>query len=261
MAKRFTDTEKFSDTWYRKLSLLHKVIWEYLLAECNHAGILENFDLEMMSFKIGTNISLDDLTFFDNRIKFVNDTTIFIPKFLDFQYGTFNPKNKVHLNVLRELEKHSISAPWTERGRSVNASKEKEKEKEIEKEITTTISKQIDTSSKLYGEYQNVYLSKDQYGKLLSMCASEKLLNELIESFSVNIEVGKERPYSAELPNAHYERLKSYYNYRKKNPDSFIETKRPDCRPYKAPEKVVNTEEDLEKIADIKKRIRAMRRG
>jgi hypothetical protein len=78
----------------------------------------------------------------------------------------------------------------------------------------------------LYGEYKNVSLSKEHYGKLLSMCASEKLLNELVNSFSVNIEVGKERPYIAELPNAHYERLKAYYNYRKKNPDKFsIESK------------------------------------
>jgi hypothetical protein len=78
----------------------------------------------------------------------------------------------------------------------------------------------------IFGEYGNVSLTKEQYGKLLGMCASEKLLNELINSFSVNIEVGKERPYIADLPNAHYERLKSYYNYRKKNPDKFsIESK------------------------------------
>ena len=79
----------------------------------------------------------------------------------------------------------------------------------------------IDEGAKLYGEYANVYLSREKYQMLLGMCASEKLLNELINSFSVNIEVGKERPYMAELPNAHYERLKSYYNYRKRNPDKF----------------------------------------
>jgi hypothetical protein len=75
----------------------------------------------------------------------------------------------------------------------------------------------------LYGEYQNVNLSKEHYGKLLNMCLSENLLNELINSFSVNIEVGKERPYKADLPNAHYERLKAYYSYRKKYPAKFRE--------------------------------------
>ena len=74
----------------------------------------------------------------------------------------------------------------------------------------------------LYGEYNNVCLSSEHYGKLLSMCMDKDLLNELINSFSVNIEVGKERPYTADLPNAHFERLKSYYNYRKKNPNKFV---------------------------------------
>lgn len=75
----------------------------------------------------------------------------------------------------------------------------------------------------LYGEYHNVNLSKTQYNKLLGICLNENLLNELINSFSVNIEVGKERPYKAELPNAHYERLKAYYNFRIKNPEKFHE--------------------------------------
>jgi hypothetical protein len=74
----------------------------------------------------------------------------------------------------------------------------------------------------ILGEYNNVCLVKGQYETLLAMCASEKMLNELINSFSVNIEVGKERPYTADLPNAHFERLKSYYNYRKKNPNKFV---------------------------------------
>ena len=95
--------------------------------------------------------------------------------------------------------------------------KEKEQYKEKEKE-----------DFNIYGEYLNVCLTSEQHGKLLSMCASEKLLNELINSFSSNIEVGKERPYIAELPNAHYERLKSYYNYRKKNPDKFSEKSKKD---------------------------------
>ena len=85
--------------------------------------------------------------------------------------------------------------------------KEKEKEKEKER--------------KLFGTYLNVSLDIEQYQSLLALCLSEKLLNELINSFSCNIEVGKERPYQADLPNAHFERLKSYYNYRKKNPNKF----------------------------------------
>ena len=236
MAKRFTDSNKFGDIWYRKLPLLQKVLWEFLLAECNHAGILTNFDLEMASFKIGADVTKKDLEFFENRVIFITENTLFIPKFIEFQYGEFNPKNRVHLNVLKELDKYNISAPWTERKRSASASKEKEQEQEKEKE------KEIDT--KLYGEYLNVSLNKEQYGKLLTMCASEKLLNELIDSFSIKIEVGKERPYQADLPNAHFERIKSYYNWRKKNPEKFAkECSRPDSKTYK-PEVIVETAEE-----------------
>ena len=77
-------------------------------------------------------------------------------------------------------------------------------------------------SEKNYGEYLNVHLTKAQHDKLLSMCASQKFLNEIIDAFSINIEVGKEMPYKEELPNAHFERLKSYYNYRRKHPDIFV---------------------------------------
>lgn len=93
---------------------------------------------------------------------------------------------------------------------------EKEKEKEKEQEQYKEKEKE-----KLYGEYQNVFLTESKYKALESICISDKLLNELIDSLSRAIETGKEQPYKAELPNAHYERLKSYYNYRKKNPDKF----------------------------------------
>ena len=102
---RFTDSNKFGDIWYRKLPLLQKVLWEFLLAECNHAGILTNFDLEMASFKIGADITKEDLDFFENRVIFITENTLFIPKFIEFQYGDFNPKNRVHLNVLKELDR------------------------------------------------------------------------------------------------------------------------------------------------------------
>ena len=219
MAKRFTDSEKFSDTWYRKLSPLHKVIWEYLLAECNHAGILANLDLEMASFKIGADITDDDLKSFEDRIIFISNNILFIPKFIEFQYGNFNPKNRVHFNVLKELEKYKISTSWTERGRSVNASKEKEQEQEKEKEKEKEYS--------VYGKYHNVCMNAEQYNRLLGICASQKLLDELVDNLSENIAEGKEKPYCEEFPDAHFVRIDKYRQFRLKNPNKFhqIETK------------------------------------
>jgi hypothetical protein len=56
------------------------------------------------------------------------------------------------LNVLKELDRYNISASWTERRRSVDASKEKEKEKE--KDIT--LNKQIDTLNNINNNEKNL---------------------------------------------------------------------------------------------------------
>lgn len=147
MAKRFTDTDKFNDVWYRKLPILQKCIWEYLLAECNHAGILENFDLEMMSFKIGEQITISDLDAFKDRITFIDEKTLFIPKFIEFQYGTLNPQSKVHSSVLKELEKYSIDRVSIEYGKGIDTLKDKNKNIYKDKINNKDINKVINTDN------------------------------------------------------------------------------------------------------------------
>ena len=342
MAKRFTDSEKFKDTWYRKLSPKHKCFWEFLLSECNHAGIIE-MDLEFASFVIGDDFEEEDLKPFQNKIQHLEKGLYFIPNFIEFQYGKLSRCSKPHIPVIKLLEKYNIDfelldengldanrmrqrltnkakenilirdkfecqycgsheyleidhiIPLTKGGTNednnlitachrcnhlksdldlevfidkyknkivfldrvskiLDTLKEKEKEKEQDKD------KEIEKDIKLYGEYLNVSLNKEQYGKLLSMCASEKLLNELIDSFSINIEIGKERPYEASLPNAHFERLKSYYNFRRKHPDKFAkEVARPDSKTYKPEALIKNSTEDEAIIKALQAKIKSRR--
>ena len=88
---------------------------------------------------------------------------------------------------------------------------------------TTTTTSTDGDNQKIYGKYNNVCMTKKQYNTLLGICASQKLLDELIDNFSENIEQGKEEPYKDKLPNAHYIRIVKYFDYRRKNPDKFIE--------------------------------------
>ncbi len=67
MAKRFTDSNKFRDTWYRKLKPKHKCVWEFLLSECDISGIIE-LDLDSMKFHIGETITKADIDVFDDKI-------------------------------------------------------------------------------------------------------------------------------------------------------------------------------------------------
>lgn len=245
MAKRFTDSEKFSDTWYRKLSLLQKAMWEYLLAECNHAGILENFDLEMMSFKIGAEVTIHDLEAFKERIVFLKDNTLFIPKFVEFQYGKLNPeKSKVHKSVVKELNKYSIDTLSIGYEKGIDTLKDKEKDKEKVKVINSQQGRVVNIDdSTLYlnekekekeklkkekessdlknwhGEYSNVYLSPIQYAKLVQYVGKKEIVDELIEDLSSNIASKRENapPYDEEFPDMHLAKLKAYWKHRRLN--------------------------------------------
>ena len=218
MAKRFSDTEIWNKEWFLNLSLKHKMLVKFLFDNCDCAGVYEP-NYALLSFYLGEKITPND---FENlkQIRKLNNGNFLIEDFLKFQYGissyeSLNPNFSVHKGIIKSLEKNQLLSKGCVRVKQPLQDMDKDMDKDKDKD------KDKDIDTKLYGEYQNVSLSKEQYGKLLAYCASEKLLNELINSFSVQIEVGKERPYTAELPNAHYERLKSYYNYRKKNPDKF----------------------------------------
>lgn len=230
MANRLCDTEIWEKDWFLELNTKQKLLVKFLFDKCDCAGFYKiSWNLLKVFFN-DVEITREDFEQI-KQVKFIDKDLVFVEDFALFQckissFDKLNPNNNAHKGVLKLLEKHNIFlAPPMGLVSPIGGAQEKEKDKDI------TSYKQIDTSSKLYGKYQNVNLSKEHFGKLLSMCASDKLLNELIDSFSINIEVGKERPYIADLPNAHYERLKSYYNYRKKNPLKFQKETTKDNRP------------------------------
>ena len=194
MSKRFTDTEKFNDPWYRRLTLLQKVIWEYLLAECNHAGIFEKFDIELMSFKIGESIALEDLEFLKDKIVFINDETLFICKFITFQYGVLNPKNKVHASVLKELEKWKIQDTSKDLASPLLGSKDKnkeninkKKEKKIDPYFNNPIADYFKSEYKRISKKDDCYLDNSKLNKLLEISADyptfKERLPEILEKF------------------------------------------------------------------------------
>lgn len=258
MANRLSDTEIWTKDWYLELNTKQKLLVKFLFDNCDCAGFYK-ISWHLLKFYFNdVEITLDDFKKI-KQVKFIEDDLIFIEDFALFQckvssFDKLNPNNKAHLGVLRLLKKYGVfdsplkgASKTLQRGTGIG----------IGIGVGNTTNKQEDNSSKLYGEYLNVNLSKEQYGKLLAMCTSEKLLNELINSFSIAIEVGKERPYNAALPNAHYERLKSYYNYRKKNPDKFVTYKRPEMV-AKKPEVYKLTPEEEKKAEEARIRVSEM---
>jgi ribosomal protein L12E/L44/L45/RPP1/RPP2 len=138
MSKRFTDTEKWSHAWFRKLSPKYKCAWSYLLDKCDYAGIwLEDF--EAMSFNIGEPIEAGEFEkVFSGKVKKIDSDKYLIEAFIDFQYGELNPNNKVHKSVIKKLEKNHAPSPVrtssVQGAKETSTSKEEVKVKEEEKE-------------------------------------------------------------------------------------------------------------------------------
>ncbi len=104
MAKRLTDTEKWNDDWFISLSNDYRIIWQWLLDNCNHAGICKR-SMRLLNMMCNTSISESDMVqAMDNRV-IVIDNDWFIPKFLKFQYTGLQSNKPVIVSVVKELEK------------------------------------------------------------------------------------------------------------------------------------------------------------
>lgn len=109
MAKRFTDTDKWKKGFIKRLPAKYKLLWLYILDDCNHAGIWDT-DFEVASIRIGSKISekeaskvlAEQIKIFDGGNKW------FIPKFIDFQYGQLNENVNAHKSVIKLLDKYDV---------------------------------------------------------------------------------------------------------------------------------------------------------
>jgi hypothetical protein len=111
MAKRFTDTEKWFDSWYSNLDPFGKLLWGYVLDRCDHAGIFEP-NLKDINYFTGSNhASLEEIIKIleDRIITIQNGKKWFIPKFITFQYtNTLSNKNKAVAKVISRIEEYDL---------------------------------------------------------------------------------------------------------------------------------------------------------
>jgi hypothetical protein len=127
MAKRFTDTELWDKEWYMNLSLKEKLLVRFLFDKCDVAGIwTPNWSLA--SLYIGETVTYKDLEKFSRRLEFIGEK-IFIPDFIEFQYGQLSEKCNPHLKVIATLKKYGLYEGYLKGSLRV---KEQEEEQEEE---------------------------------------------------------------------------------------------------------------------------------
>lgn len=107
MVKRFTETTKWKDPWYRKLSVEGKLFWNYLCDSCDNAGIWK-VDFDLATFQIGVKVDssiIEQLNNGKERVKLLCDGELLIlHEFIPFQIGNLYDKKG-----LTNLQKSSLN--------------------------------------------------------------------------------------------------------------------------------------------------------
>lgn len=129
MSKRFTDTDKWKDPWFRKLPFNYQRFWIYLLDSCDQSGVWQ-VDFELVEFFLRESFDMKETTqIFHERIHIFDDgKKWFIPKFISFQYGVLNDLCRPHAFVLKLLDKYKL------KGYLKGISTLKDKDKDIDKD-------------------------------------------------------------------------------------------------------------------------------
>lgn len=128
--KRFTETGKWDDPWFRKLTPKMKCLWQFLCDRCDPAGVID-VDYELASFQIGEEISELDVQSFGERVEKLKCGKWWIVQFIGFQYGTLSEDCKAHGPVFASLASYCLN-DRVSKGypKAIHSLKEKDKEKD-----------------------------------------------------------------------------------------------------------------------------------
>jgi hypothetical protein len=177
--KRFTETDKWRDAWYRGLSPVHKCLWNYFVDNCDQAGVIDP-DWELISFQIGAQVSELDLCRFEKQLDRLPSGKLFIAGFVAFQYGQLSTDCKPHKPVFAALERHGIKIERVSKGYPKGIQylqeKDKEKEKEKDKDRKEVQEETKTTASEVYESYPRKIARKE------SLKAIEKVVSQGIDA-------------------------------------------------------------------------------
>lgn len=106
--KRFTETNKWGDPWFRKLSAAAKLVWLYACDHCDCVGTV-HLDCDLLSSDLRIKITHQHFEEIGGeRLTSTGSDRYFIPKFIPFQYGELSPNCTPHRKVIAEIERKGI---------------------------------------------------------------------------------------------------------------------------------------------------------
>jgi len=107
MPKRFTETLKWDDPWFRALSPDAKLLWFWLVDKCDNAGIITP-DFALCEFQTGIKRAFERMAEIESRVSVIGNGRFFIHKFIEFQHGSLSRACKAHNPAFQSLEKNGM---------------------------------------------------------------------------------------------------------------------------------------------------------
>lgn len=144
----------WDDPWFQDLPCKYKVLWQYILAKCDCAGVWKcNFRLA--SFQIGEPFeSAEAARVFAGRIEDLGAGLWWAGKFCAFQYGELSEECRPHKPVIERLQKLGLLERVCKGySKGIDTLQEKEKEKEKEKEGDSKGGAPDKLADEIYAEY------------------------------------------------------------------------------------------------------------
>ena len=131
MAKRFTDSEKWKDAWFMDLPSKYKLLWTYLLDECDIAGIWK-VNFKVAQFYIGEHLEVAEVKrVLSSRVNFIDDEYWHILGFIKYQQNVeingLNPNNNAHKGIIERLKIRGLLGATEDLARSPSKSNSRSK--------------------------------------------------------------------------------------------------------------------------------------
>ena len=127
------DTDFWNRPEVRAMKAPYKLLWSYLNCACDHAGIWV-VELDVAALRLGVKLDREEaLSQFGALVENYGGRWL-VTTFVEDQYGTLNPANKVHASVLQRLDSLKNEGATEGLPSPLQGAKDKDKVKDMAKD-------------------------------------------------------------------------------------------------------------------------------
>lgn len=182
--KRFTDTEIWDKEWFMDLCPKLKCLIRYLFDNCDAAGVWTP-NWKLATLHIGETVSATDLKLLNGQIEILPGGKIFLPDFINFQYGSLSESSPAHKPVFKAIQKNKLEGRVFNRVSTTLQEKDKDKEEDKDKDFGK--SENLLTWDSVKQNFLNAYAWKEKFclDKKIDLHVLEKKMTEFLSDIEL----------------------------------------------------------------------------